>query len=160
MVKIFLPFIILIVLEFLFFFGFTKFSSILEEKIAFLESGLKQKESQILTNLKQEGVYYVFSQADHLRRISENKKSVNQVVANFKARMPKFIFIDSFSYDNDKKEIEFSFKINNWRDYIRIANYFKNHPDFVLKSSLQPQISDDKLINLRVTLGINDSFYK
>lgn len=159
MLKLSLPFLIIIALEFLISFGLDYYNKILESQILNLENNLQIKEEELLSKLNKNEAFFVFSQTAHIREIFQNRKSSLKMFENIKKLIPKFVTVNSFTYDADKREISFNFEVSNWSDYARFLKYIKSKPELTLKLVFPPQILENK-IAFSVVLALKENIYQ
>lgn len=156
---LFVPFLIIILLEYLFSFGLDWYNKSLANRISEKEKFIITKENELKKALENDDAFVVFSKAVNLVDILQNRPSLKFTIRKFNDLMPKFLTIRSFIYDAEKNEIEFNGSVNTWFEYMKLYNYVSNHSDWELKSFTSPQ-QGENFINFNMVLNLKPSFYK
>lgn len=156
-----LPFIIIILAEYLILFGLRYYNNRLDYQIGNLRNQLDEKEKNIKNILARNDYYLVFSQSVNMMEILRLKetKSLNFVINRFNQLMPNFIQLDRFSYDSDKNEIIISGYVDSWTNYIRFHNYVNNNPSFTINNFVANLDKEKGYIKFNMNLSLNSNFY-
>lgn len=156
-----LPFVVILILEFLISFGLNTYKNALNNQISNIEMEIGSKEKEFLPQLQKSEGYYYFSKADYINKIVSQRKSVFQIVSKLKEFLPKFVNLESLSVDTLDETVDMKLSVNSWTDFSRFVKYFSNHPDFDLDNLSSPSLSEkDRTINFQVKIKLRPTFYK
>lgn len=157
----FIPFLTIILVEILVVYLLGVVETSLNNQIVAIEKTIKTKEEEVVKKLTDNESFVVFSQLVNIIEILKKRKSASVVIDKFISLMPKFLIIDSFNFDNEKQEINFSGSVSNLSDYIRLLNYLNNQSAFELKSITPPSISKESgTVSFSVVISLKPDFYK
>lgn len=160
-IGLFFPFLIIILLELLSVYLLGIIETSLNNKIALLEERIKSKEEALTQELINNENFMVFSQMVDIVEILRKRNLAQNVIDKFNSLMPKFLSIEKFSFDNQKKEIVFVSNVNNLTDYVRFLNYLNHQSAFEVKSITPPNIAKETgKVNFSVTIKLKEDFYK
>jgi hypothetical protein len=157
-----LPFIIVIVLEFILSYGLDFYSRSLTNQIADLESKLRQREESLAGTLTNNEFYRVFSQVVNLSGLDilNNNRSLIGAINQFNKLMPKFVSIKNFTYDREAKKISISASVPNWFEYVRFHRYITNLKELKVESLSSPSADERNVVNFSAVFSLNPSFFQ
>lgn len=159
-IGILLPFLIIIVLEVIGLYALNLLNKDFRSQIDNLESAIKNKEEDIAKAISQGEGYIVFSQLVNVVEFVKRKQSVNFFIERFNSLMPKFLEINSFSFDRNNKEITVDGYVNNLNDYIRFSRYLNGLTAVKVKSISQPYLTDGEKMKISFVISLQPDFYK
>lgn len=156
---LFLPFILIIIFEFVVSYGFDYYKQNLSFKINNLETQLKTREEGLSSKLSQTDSYFIFSQVINIVEILKSKKSPVDVVNRFTPLVPNFVQVQNVSVDMDNNEISLDGSVPNLLSYLRVLNYFRNHQKLELKNQPSPNIANNQ-VNFQMVFSLKPAFFE
>lgn len=156
-----LPFLIIIFLEVIIFYGLGFYSQRLNQQITNLDSLIKQKQESLAGALENDEAFRAFSQMVNLVEVLNQKHSLSFVINKFNGLMPRFVTIKDFSYDAEQKTISISASIYGWVNYVRFYEYISNLKDYLeVKSVSSPSLDERGLVNFSVVFSLKPNFFQ
>lgn len=156
---LFMPFILIILAEVVVSYGFDYYKSGLNAKINNLESQLKIKEEGLTEKLEKTDSYFIFSQVINIVEILKNKKSPLLVINKFTPLVPNFVKVQNVAIDMEMNEITMNASVDNLISYLRVLNYFRNHPKLELKNQPSPSLTGNQ-VNFQMVFTLKPSFFE
>jgi hypothetical protein len=156
-----LPFIVIIIVEYIVFYFLDYVENSFLEKIALLEDSIKAKENEVSALTAKSESFNVFSQFVNVIEILKQRKPIAVIIEKFNASMPSFINIENINIDNQNQIITFSGRVNNLIDYLRMLKYLKTGNEFFkLNSISHSQLSGEGPITFSATVKIQPQIYQ
>lgn len=156
-----LPFLIIIVFEFLIGFGLSFYNNSLQNQIVSLEQSLKTREEALKGKLTDNEAYQAFSQFANLIEIIKKRKSLYIIVQKFTPLIPQFVEVKKLEFDSDKNLLVLGGLVDNWLDYVRLHYYFSRQNEVIFKSFKSPKVDEKSgKIEFEFSFQLKPNFYQ
>lgn len=156
---LFIPFILIILVELIVSYGFDYYKSRLSTQINNLESQLNRREEGLSDKLAKTDSYFIFSQVINIVEILKNKNSPLTVVRKFTPLVPNFVNVQSVDINMETSEITMGASVPNLISYLRVLNYFRNHPKLELKNQPAPAMSNNQ-VYFQMVFALKPAFFE